>query len=589
LVKRSSIDVLFHDDCTDSSTSSSSSAGPHHHLHYQGGGSVNIILPGRDYTVPKSGNGGLASLTNGSVHFRGIASLAHGFDAMERLGGMPAIHRHATSLAKELARRLRLTRHGNGSEAVRIYGPWGSQEVGGSVERGFDEFLSQIDAGPTLALNLIREDGSFVGYNEVAKLAALHRPPIQFRTGCFCNPGACQEALGLSDHQTIENYEKMGHVCGDHIDVLNGLPTGAVRISFGKESLWEDLDAFVRFVEETFVNHSVNARVPTETAGKESSAFPRTTQPRAATQVEVTEMYLFPIKSCAGQRTVRWPLELPSGKLRYDREFALVDTSGTTLRLQTCPKLGHISPTIDLETRTMRVSAPGCTDLVLNLSDGLYHGGDNVVQVCGNKCGGRLWGDADVSEWFSTFLGVQCWLARYSSSMPVHHASSGQTMSPPASTRSRPGFSNEQPILLISENAVQALNQVLVDQKQRPVGSKRFRPNVVVRATTNGDEEGEVDNGCLPMQQQQQHIEDDWKTVTIASNGLTFKVEGGCPRCTMVDYDPSTGQKGKTLRALAKYRRRNGSIVFGIFLRAISRQKEVDCIWIEEGDTLDCR
>jgi molybdenum cofactor sulfurtransferase len=582
LVKRSSIDVLLQkkgDATTDPRSND-------HHRYYQGGGSVNIILPGMDYTVPKSGGGGLASLSNGTVHFRGIASLSHGFDALERLGGMSAIHRHATSLARELTRRLRGIRHGNGTAGVHIYGPWGSlEEVGGDDESQFDEALTKVGAGPTVALNLVRGDGSVVGYNEVSKLAALHRPPIQFRTGCFCNPGACQQALRLSDRQAIENYEKSGHVCGDHIDVLNGRPTGAIRISFGKDSTWEDMDTFVQFVTGTFVNHSVNAPTSAGAAAKEPSAVPRTLSARTGvSQVQVTEIYLFPIKSCAAQRTVKWPLELPTGKLLYDREFALVDTSGTAIRLQTCPRLGQITPQIDLETRTMTVSAPGCKDLIVKLSDSLYHGGDNVVQVCGSRCGGRLWGDAEVSEWFSTFLGIQCWLARYSSSMPIH-PHHGPIMSPPSG--SRPGFSNEQPILLISENAVQALNHVLAGQNQRPVGPKRFRPNLVVKSALSAYW-GERDGNSLLNQQHQQHIEDDWKTVTCVSNGLSFKVEGGCPRCTMVDYDPSTGQKGRTLRALAKYRRRNGSIVFGIFLRAISWEKDKDCMWIREGDTLDC-
>mmetsp|Transcript_15120 Transcript_15120/g.32490 ORF Transcript_15120/g.32490 Transcript_15120/m.32490 type:complete len:88 (-) Transcript_15120:962-1225(-) len=87
----------------------------------------------------------------------------------------------------------------------------------------------------------------------------------------------------------------------------------------------------------------------------------------------------------------------------------------------------------------------------------------------------------------------------------------------------------------------------------------------------------------------------------------------------MVDYDPATGQKGRTLRALASYRRRNGHIVFGILLRAMattnrnnnSTNKAIhredvdsndngndntkqdgfqnDTIWIREGDTLECR
>ena len=400
LVKRSSISVLFETD----------------QRYYQGGGSVDIMMPNVDYTVPRSSSlaSQLDSLTSGSIHFRGIANLVHGFDVLERLGGMSEIHRHATSLAAELTRRLRELKHGNGLSAIQIYGAWANNSTS---KNNHNESFS---AGPTVAFNVIRNDGSVVGYNEVSKLAALSSPPIQFRTGCFCNPGACQKALGLTDQQVIENFESTGHVCGDHIDVVNGLPTGAIRISFGKDSIWEDLDAVVTFLEGSFVNDSVDSLIPLPQHGEKSTTI-------RSTEVTITEMFLFPIKSCAAQRVKRWELELPSGKLKYDREFALVDTSGVALRLQTCPKLGLISPTVDLTSETMTVSAPGCKDLVLNLSGDLYHGGDNVVQVCGNKCGGRLWGEAEVSEWFSSFLGIQCWLARYSSNEPDSSNSSDST------------------------------------------------------------------------------------------------------------------------------------------------------------------
>jgi molybdenum cofactor sulfurtransferase len=545
LVKRSSIPVLFEND-------------NQAHPHYQGGGSVNIMMPKQDYIVPKgeSLTASLDSLTSGSVHFRGIANIANGFKTLERLGGMPKIHAHTTCLARELARRLRVLKHGNDVSAVQLYGVWSDEN---HFEKNDQRALKR--QGPTVAFNVVRSDGSVVGYNEVSKLAALNNPSIQFRTGCFCNPGACQQALGLSDEQVIENFEKTGHVCGDHIDTVNGLPTGAIRISFGKDSIWEDLDAVVQFLEVTFVNHrDISLCIA-----------PRAVGDRVVRAI-VSELYLFPIKSCAAQRVTKWLIEVPSGKLRYDREFALVDTTGTALRLQTCPKLGLISPRIDPIANTMTVCAPGCQDLVLSLSDDLYHGGDNVVQVCSNKCGGRVWGDADASEWFSSFLGIQCWLARYSTiEDESRHSNTKQVAT-------RIGFSNEQPILLVSEDAVNKLNSVLIKQGQRLVDSKRFRPNIVVK--THGNDKHVPD--CS-------HIEDEWKSLALVNKDFRLKVEGACPRCTMVDFDPMTGQKGRTLRALAKYRRKHSNINFGIFLQAISSKHEIQKeICIEEGDLFDC-
>jgi hypothetical protein len=41
-------------------------------------------------------------------------------------------------------------------------------------------------------------------------------------------------------------------------------------------------------------------------------------------------------------------------------------------------------------------------------------------------------------------------------------------------------------------------------------------------------------------------------------NSTSLEVVGDCPQCSMVDVNPTSGQKGKTLRALAEYRRQKG-------------------------------
>ena len=61
--------------------------------------------------------------------------------------------------------------------------------------------------------------------------------------------------MGLSEDQTIANYRTTGHVCGDHIDIINGFLTGAVPMSLEKDSLWEDLDCACTFLDRSFVNH----------------------------------------------------------------------------------------------------------------------------------------------------------------------------------------------------------------------------------------------------------------------------------------------------------------------------------------------
>ena len=533
---------------------------------YFGGGSVDIAIPSVDFVIGRNEPSPLASFSNGTCNFRGIASLGHGLNELSRLGGMESIRRHTLSLTRELVRRLRQLRHENGSIVVELYGAWRSVTLG-------SELSDAISPGPTVAFNVLREDGSFVGYNEVAKLAALNRPPIQFRTGCFCNPGACQSALQLSVTDVKRNYEEAGHVCGDQVDLIGGRPTGAIRISFGKESIWEDMETFISFIDRVFVSRA-------ETLCENDSRWDG--KPR---EVLLQELCIFPIKSCAAQAVQRWKVSCSSGKLLMDREFSLVDSSGTAMRLQSYPKMALIRPHIDLTSTLMTISAPGKADLIVSLNDSgnsELASREGTVKVCGNRCGGMLWGDDRVSDWFSDVLGVRCWLARYA----------GDKVSPPLSNetnlRSRytrnpnVAFANEQPLLLISEHAVDALNSVLESRNEPRVSARQFRPNFVVRLVGNGNE------GRL------RHSEDGWTSLSFLEKNLHLQVSGPCARCSMVDVDPLNGSKhGSALRAMAEYRRNNGQITFGIFLQACNKHDQTQSaeteVWIEQGDLLLCQ
>ena len=65
---------------------------------------------------------------------------------------------------------------------------------------------------------------------EFRKIAALNN--LVIRVGCFCNIGACQKAMNLTDADVLSHH-KAGHVCGDDVDIVNGKPTGSIRVSFG--------------------------------------------------------------------------------------------------------------------------------------------------------------------------------------------------------------------------------------------------------------------------------------------------------------------------------------------------------------------
>ena len=49
-----------------------------------------------------------------------------------------------------------------------------------------------------------------------------------------------------------------GHMCGDDIDVVDGSPTGAIRISFGYMSILADANVFLQFINDCFVDQHVS-------------------------------------------------------------------------------------------------------------------------------------------------------------------------------------------------------------------------------------------------------------------------------------------------------------------------------------------
>lgn len=81
----------------------------------------------------------------------------------------------------------------------------GNSNGGGQEEEEEEEKRAMVQ-GPVLAMCFLRPRGDYVGHVEVGNMAEIEN--IQLRTGCFCNPGACQRALGLKDDDVRENLER---------------------------------------------------------------------------------------------------------------------------------------------------------------------------------------------------------------------------------------------------------------------------------------------------------------------------------------------------------------------------------------------
>jgi molybdenum cofactor sulfurtransferase len=197
------------------------------------GGSVVMATCGSDFALLQPR--GCARFEDGTVPFLSIIALKAGFEKFNELG-IENISNHAWTVTRELYIRLNGLRHSNGRPAVKIYG-----------NHHLNDPKKQ---GSIVTVNFLNTSGGYVGYNEVMTAAAKER--INIRVGCFCNPGACTRATNLNDDQ-VEEYYNAKTSCHDSIDLIDGIPLGAVRISLGAYTTMEDVEIFTEFVKKYFV------------------------------------------------------------------------------------------------------------------------------------------------------------------------------------------------------------------------------------------------------------------------------------------------------------------------------------------------
>ncbi|ERE82231.1 MOSC domain-containing protein 2 [Cricetulus griseus] len=540
---------------------------------YFGGGTAAAYLAGEDFYIPRTSVA--ERFEDGTISFLDIIALKHGFDALEHLtGGMENIQQHTFALAQYTHSALSSLCYPNGAPVVRIYSD--------------SEFSSPDVQGPIINFNVLDDCGSIIGYSQVDKMASLYN--IHLRTGCFCNLGACQRHLGLSD-EMVKKHFQAGHVCGDDVDIIDGRPTGSVRISFGYMSTLEDAQAFLRFISAICLRSPGDQPVPqasTSNAGALSSesdchspqegactdpavssdSHPAAntvdllclslseagsilqTLPEKAAGVPngdlgshiVTNIYLYPIKSCAAFEVTKWPVG--SKGLLYDRSWMVVNHNGICLSQKQEPRLCLIQPFIDLQQRIMVIKAKGMEPIAVPLED------DNEpAQICQSRvCADRVntydCGE-NVSRWLSKFFGRPCRLIKQSPNFQRN-------------SRKTPGKGIKcQVCRIVATVWASAVSLHLIflvylnsDEhgKEESFSVKdlisRFRANIITKGARAFEEE-------------------EWDEVSVGS--LHFQVLGPCHRCQMICIDQQTGQRNQDVfQRLSESRQRK--VNFGVYL-----------------------
>ncbi|KAL1508879.1 hypothetical protein ABEB36_003701 [Hypothenemus hampei] len=349
---------------------------------YLGGGTVLMALSSQNVMIPRPNIH--ERFEDGTINFLSIISLTHGFETLCRLQLNPnLISRHTFNIAKYIHENLSELRHSNGKSVAVLYGD--------------SKFESIENQGGIINFNLKRPNGDYVGFAEVLHIANLHK--IYLRTGCFCNPGACQKFLQLSAEDVKTHYEA-GHVCGDQNDLVNGYPTGSVRISFGYMSTYEDADTFISMIHSCFVSKSLFTE---NISLKSGNVLINQTSTTPYTEItgRLVKVFLYPVKSCAAFE-VKNMWKLTKLGLKYDRRWMIVNASGSCVSQKQIKSLCTLKPTLDFTVNKLRLTVK---DSEIEVPLEVTEETSNEGYICNSKvCGDRIQGidcGTKVAEWLS--------------------------------------------------------------------------------------------------------------------------------------------------------------------------------------------
>jgi uncharacterized protein YcbX len=255
--------------------------------------------------------------------------------------------------------------------------------------------------------------------------------------------------------------------------------------------------------------------------------------------MHVTDLHRYPVKSLRGEPLARVDVELWG--LHGDRRWMLVDSTGEKLWAGRVHELLAVSANHS-DTGGLLLRAEGRADLVVEPPlgapsiDVTLRGLHNAVAV----------GDP-ADTWFRNVLGRDVrlvWLPDPSQRpMALNHGGlPGEPLS----------LADAAPLLLTARSSLRRLDewaeQTATESGSTPVAPlsmERFRANVV------------IDGDLEPF------AEDDWRHLRVGD--VDFRFAELCDRCAVTTIEPGTLARGpEPLRSLARHRRWNGHVWFGI-------------------------
>lgn len=239
----------------------------------------------------------------------------------------------------------------------------------------------------------------------------------------------------------------------------------------------------------------------------------------------VSELYVYPIKSCQGIRLKQAEVR-PKGFV-WDRELMLVTAKGKFITQRQYPHLARVQVKIVGEAITLSVADESISALTFTPT---FSGAQIEVEIWQDSIIAIDQGD-EIAKWFHTLLQLddnkKCRLVRQS---PQHirrlNRKYGDRVDNSVS------FADNYPFAIAATASLDELNQRIAEihqQKTQAISISRFRPNIVVQTT-------------------EPFIEDNWKLIQIGS--VRFTVVKPFSRCIITTIDQTQGEKNQSKEPL---------------------------------------
>jgi selenocysteine lyase/cysteine desulfurase len=177
---------------------------------------------------------GEAGFEDGTINYLLLPAVEIGLRYIESIG-IEVIHERVGCLTGWLLEQMLALRHSNGQPVVRIYGPTTTDMRGGTIAFNFCD-----PTGAVLDCYAMQGQANLCG--------------ISVRSGCFCNPGVREVALGFVREDLANSFRKKERMTFEQfLHVIDNQKQGAVRVSVGLATNFADVYQFVQFVR-TFID-----------------------------------------------------------------------------------------------------------------------------------------------------------------------------------------------------------------------------------------------------------------------------------------------------------------------------------------------